>query len=290
MSQGIDDRALFRLKTKPARNGARNAVAGRRRKSTDGAETENAVDKAARELRRMIFDGELRASQPLRQEDLALHLGTSRHPVREALGRLSGEGLVVFRPKYGYTVRSLGPDEITAIFEMRMVLEEHAGYVATLRRHPQAIADVEDVLRRMGDLKDRKTKNFGLWCAYNREFHARLFAASGRLQLCRTIGTLRDSMETYIRVSVPDVGLDQIHAEHLQIFEAFRAGDAMHVAGLCRQHVRHSAHSLIERLRSLQASDARRSNGRGAAAVRRTGTGAKRGRAPRPGSALRKAR
>ena len=154
-------------------------------------DAENAVDKAARELRRMIFDGELRASQPLRQEDLALRLGTSRHPVREALGRLSGEGLVVFRPKYGYTVRSLGPDEITEIFEMRMVLEEHAGFVATLKRDAQAVAEVAEVLRRMGDLKDRKSRNFRLWCAYNREFHARLFAASGRVQLCRTIGTLR---------------------------------------------------------------------------------------------------
>jgi DNA-binding GntR family transcriptional regulator len=227
-------------------NGAAAAEKGRARAD------ENAVEGAARELRRMIFDGELRASQPLRQEDLALHLGTSRHPVREALGRLSGEGLVDFRPLYGYAVRALGADEITEIFEMRMVLEEHAGFVATLRHNSQAIADVADVLRRMSELKDKKSSNFRLWCAYNREFHARLFAASGRRHLCRIIETLRDSMETYIRMSVPDVGIGQIHAEHLQIFAAFRDGDAMGAARLCRQHVRHTAHSLVERLRGVQ--------------------------------------
>jgi DNA-binding GntR family transcriptional regulator len=286
MSQGLDDRATFRPKARPTNGAARRADA----RSRKAADAENAVDRAARELRRMIFDGELRASQPLRQEDLALHLGTSRHPVREALGRLSGEGLVVFRPKYGYTVRSLGPDEITEIFEMRMVLEEHAGFVATLKRDAQAIAEVADVLRRMGELKDRKTRNFRLWCTYNREFHARLFAASGRRQLCRTIATLRDSMETYIRVSVPDVGLDQIHAEHQQIFEAFRAGDAMHVAGLCRQHVRHSAHSLIERLRNMQTSDDGRGDGHNVGAVRRAGNGAKRGRPTRRVSSGRRAK
>jgi DNA-binding GntR family transcriptional regulator len=215
---------------------------------------DHAVETAARELRRMIFDGELRAGQPLRQEDLAVRLGTSRHPVREALGRLSGEGLVDFRPRCGYTVRALGPDEITEIFEMRMVLEEHAGFVATLKGDPQAIAEVDDVLRRMRELKDRKSRNYRLWCMYNREFHGRLFAASGRRHLCRIIGTLRDSMETYIRTSVPEVGLDRIHAEHEQIFAAFRDGDAMAAARLCRQHVRHTAHSLIERLRSAQAS------------------------------------
>jgi DNA-binding GntR family transcriptional regulator len=248
---------------------------------------ENAVDMAARELRRMIFDGELRASQPLRQEDLALRLGTSRHPVREALGRLSGEGLVNFRPNCGYTVRSLGPDEITEIFEMRIVLEEHAGFVATVKRDGSAIAEVEDVLRRMGDLKEQKSRNYRLWCAHNREFHSRLFAASGRRQLCRIIETLRDSVETYIRISVPDVGLDQIHAEHQQIFQAFRDGDALHVARLCRQHVRHSAHSLIERLRNQQASEAARAVGRPAAAAKRRANGPNVSRAAQHGASER---
>jgi DNA-binding GntR family transcriptional regulator len=242
-------------------NGKVRAAPGRRRSlSADSHDAEsadeNAVETAVRELRRMIFDGELSAGQALRQEDLALRLGTSRHPVREALGRLSGEGLVSFRPRHGYTVRTLGPDEIAEIFEIRMLLEEHAGYVATLRRDAAAIADVEEVLQRMSALKDKEPQNLRLWSECNREFHVRLYAASGRPHLCRMIATLRDSMETYIRLSVPDVGIEQIHAEHEHIFNAFRDGDAIGVAKLCRQHVRHTAHSLVERLRNLHASSA----------------------------------
>src|SRR6266576_303088 len=214
---------------------------------------ENAVETAVRELRRMIFDGELRAGQALRQEDLALGLGTSRHPVREALGRLSGEWLINFRPRYGYAVRALGPDEIAEIFEIRMLLEEHAGYVAALRRDAASIAEVEGVLRRMSALIAKRPRNLRLWSEYNRAFHVRLYAASGRPHLCRMIATLRDSIETYIRMSVPDVGFEQIHAEHEHIFAAFRDGDAIGLARLCRQHVRHTAHSLVERLRNLQA-------------------------------------
>ena len=220
---------------------------------------ENAVEAAVRELRRMIFDGELRAGQALRQEDLASKLGTSRHPVREALGRLSGEGLVNFRPRYGYAVRALGPDEIAEIFEMRMLLEEHAGYVATLRRDAASIAEVEDALRRMTALIARKPPDLRKWSECNRTFHVRLYAASGRPHLCRLVAMLRDSIETYIRMSVPDVGLAQIHAEHGHIFAAFRDGDAIAVARLCRQHVRHTAHSLVERLRRLQEADDDRS-------------------------------
>lgn len=218
------------------------------------SQDENAVETAVRELRRMIFDGELGAGQALRQEDIALRLGTSRHPVREALGRLSGEGLVNFKPRYGYTVRALGPDEIAEIFDMRMVLEEHAGYVATLRRDATAVAEVENVLHRMSALIDEKPRNLAIWSECNRAFHVSLYAASGRRHLCRMIETLRDTIETYIRTSVPDIGFEQIHAEHQHIFAAFRDGDAVAVSRLCRQHVRHTAHSLIERLRSSQAS------------------------------------
>ena len=146
---------------------------------------ENAVDSVVRELRRMIFDGELQAKQPLRQEDLAARLGTSRHPVREALGRLTGEGLVTFRPRHGYTVTVLSPEEITEIFEMRMVLEEHAGYVATLKRTQADVERLEEMLLAMEPLHRRTPANMAPWSTYNREFHARLFLASGRRHLCR---------------------------------------------------------------------------------------------------------
>ena len=161
------------------------------RRNTDSS-ADNAVDAVVRELRRMIFDGELQAMQALRQEDLAARLGTSRHPVREALGRLTGEGLVTFRPRHGYTVTVLGPEEITEIFEMRMVLEEHAGYLATLKRTDTDIDAVEERLLKMQPLHRRSAANMALWSTYNREFHARLFAASGRRHLCRTIGVLRE--------------------------------------------------------------------------------------------------
>jgi DNA-binding GntR family transcriptional regulator len=195
----------------------------------------------------MIFDGDLRASQALRQDDLASQLGTSRHPVREALGRLNVEGLVTFRPRRGYIVTALAPEEVTEIFDMRMVLEEHAGFVATLKR---TIADVErvgEMLWKMQPIKRPNGREMRKWSAHNREFHARLYAASGRRHLCRIITTLRDSVESYIRLSVATAGLDEAWAMHQEIFEGFRDGDAVHVARLCRRHVRHSAHALLER-------------------------------------------
>jgi DNA-binding GntR family transcriptional regulator len=209
----------------------------------------DAVETATRRLRQMIFDGELTANQKLRQEELAARLGTSRHPIREALSRLTGEGLVNFRPRYGYQVIAFGPEEIAEVFEMRMVLEEHAGYVATLNRTHEAVAQVAETIDWMKQLTIGRNPDFQRWSEINRQFHERLFAASRRRHLCRLIGTLRDSVESYLRHSIPELGIEQSNAEHLQIYEAFRDGDATRVSGLCRQHVRHFAHELVERLR-----------------------------------------
>jgi DNA-binding GntR family transcriptional regulator len=209
----------------------------------------DAVETVTCRLRQLIFDGDLPAGQKLRQEELAARLGTSRHPVREALGRLTGEGLVTFRARYGYRVAAFGPQEITEVFEMRMVLEEHAGYVATINRTPAAVARVAETIGWMNEFPVGSDGDFRRWSQINKEFHARLFAASGRRHLCRLIGTLRDSVESYLRLSMPTLGIEQSKEEHLKIYEAFRDGDATHVSRLCRQHVRHFAPDLVERLR-----------------------------------------
>src|SRR5690349_5369654 len=86
------------------------------------------------QLRAMIFSGELQAGQPLRQEEIARRLGVSRLPVREALNRLATEGLVELKPRRGFFVTSLNADEIEDIFDMRALLEERAGQLATQNR------------------------------------------------------------------------------------------------------------------------------------------------------------
>ena len=58
----------------------------------------------------MIFSGALQAGQALRQEEIARQLGLSRLPVREALNRLTTEGLVELKPRRGFYVVSLKPD------------------------------------------------------------------------------------------------------------------------------------------------------------------------------------
>lgn len=201
-------------------------------------------------LRRGILTGKYEEGMPLRQEDLASQLGISRLPVREALGRLEAEGLVLQRPRRGYVVASLAPDEIEDIFDIRAMLEERAGYLATLRRTQQDVAEVEALAGEMDALVIRQASDLDRFAQQNYAFHARLFEASGRVQLCRTMIVLRNSVERYIRVSARVAeNLDRAKAEHHEIVDAFRRGDADTVGRLSRQHCETVCANLLARLR-----------------------------------------
>lgn len=65
------------------------------------------------------------------------------------MNRLEAEGLVTLRPRCGYTVTALDQDEISEIFQLHMVIEEHAGYVATLARTQADVDDTEKILDSM---------------------------------------------------------------------------------------------------------------------------------------------
>jgi DNA-binding GntR family transcriptional regulator len=178
--------------------------------------------------------------------------------LREALQRLEAEGLVMLRPRRGYIVTSLDPEEIKDIFDIRMMLEERAGHLATLRASAEDVAEVEKLLRAMDGLSIANAKDATRFAERNRAFHERLYASSGRAQLCRLMNTLRTNVERYIRIGAQIAGnLDRVRKEHQQIFDAFKRRDAQTVGRLCREHCAATCERLIERLSRENETQAR---------------------------------
>ena len=222
-------------------------------------------------LRLDILNGALRPGQILRQEELSRRLDVSRVPLREAMSRLASDGLITLRPRRGYAVTSLEPAEILEIFELRAVVEAHAGAVAARARTPADIVQVRQSLERMETLNARSKGYLDEWMRANYEFHARLIASTRREHLARHAGTLRDTVEPYIRVELRITGdVMQAGQDHRDIFDAFADGDAPRLAELSRVHVEHTAQRLLQGLR--------RGKDR-AGAIRPAAGGAQKGRA-----------
>src|SRR5438270_4478007 len=96
-------------------------------------------------LREEILAGRLQPRTELAEVALSEHLGVSRGPVREAIGRLAAEGLVTVRPRRGAIVRSLSKEEFLELYEVREALEVRAVMLAVPRLQPEDFADLQRI-------------------------------------------------------------------------------------------------------------------------------------------------
>jgi DNA-binding GntR family transcriptional regulator len=207
-----------------------------------------------RQLRINILDGTLKPGELLRQEEVAKSFKVSRVPVREAMGRLETDGLIVLRPRRGYAVIELRQEEMVEIFELRMVIEEHAATIAARARTQEDIDAVEKLILQMEQLAAHSDDYDANWAHLNRDFHSRLVQSSRRKRVSNIADTLRDTVEAYVRMEMRLTG-DVQHAlkEHRELFEAFKAGDATGLASLTRKHVEGTARRLLDGLRKSAA-------------------------------------
>lgn len=203
-----------------------------------------------RQLHADIVSGVFPSGHPLRQEELAKRFNVSRVPLREALTRLEAEGLIEQRPRRGYAVAELDASAIVEVFELRMVIEQHAGAVAARSRNLEDIAAVGALLDQMRLLDPSRSDYVQEWTTMNYQFHQRIISSSRRKTLTRVASNLRDSVEPYVNVEVSMThSFDRSEAEHRGIYEAFKAGDADGLAELSRRHVESTSRRLLQVLR-----------------------------------------
>lgn len=203
-----------------------------------------------RQLHADIVSGQLPSGRVLRQEELARRFNVSRVPLREALTRLEAEGLIQQRPRRGYAVAELDASAIVEVFELRMVIEQHAGAVAARARSQADIAAVGELLERMRRLDPSCAGYAQQWTTLNYQFHQRIIASSRRRTLVRVASNLRDSVEPYVNIEVAMTrSFESSELEHQEIFEAFKAGDADGLAELSRRHVESTSRRLLQVLR-----------------------------------------
>ncbi|MFP5496353.1 MAG: GntR family transcriptional regulator [Gammaproteobacteria bacterium] len=201
-------------------------------------------------LRDAILNGVYRPDHMLRQEALAASLGISRAPLREAMPRLEADGLVVNHPRRGYAVRSLNLGEIEEIFELRLLVEGRAAYLATLHRTQNHIDQLKVLIAQIEAIKPSTEAEIIRWSDLNFEFHDRLLAPSPRRHFRRVVQSLRFAVEPYIRMEISLTGeSDDAEHEHRHILDAFIAGDAAQVEHLTKEHCEHTATRLLDALK-----------------------------------------
>src|SRR5438093_6488072 len=98
-------------------------------------------------IRAMIVRGDVPPGARVGQGELADLLGISRTSVREALRRLTGDGLVEFHTNRGFFVADVGLEAVLRRLEVRLMLEPGIAVIAAERRSDADVAAMDQAIR-----------------------------------------------------------------------------------------------------------------------------------------------
>ncbi|MBS0536689.1 MAG: GntR family transcriptional regulator [Proteobacteria bacterium] len=198
------------------------------------------VDRAYEGIRRRILEGALRPGDHLGEEQLAEFTGTSRTPVREALRRLAGEGLVIIGSNGRSYVTEFDPVEVEAVFEIRARLESYAAELACERITEQdlnRLAKIADEIDKLGP--EASAKSVPQFLELNAAFHQIILEAAGSRQLSIALSSAAAIPLALLKhyVWAAQVNLTRSNEQHRQILAALRARNPFWAGPLMTAHI-----------------------------------------------------
>ncbi len=212
------------------------------------------ADYAYDEVRERILSGALPHGAVVSQEALAAELNVSTTPLREAMRRLSSEGLVVLDAHRDARVAPLSAAEARSLFEIRQQLDPLAVRLAADRRNELDLARIREAAASLEPL-DAGSGLAALEA--HRAFHTALYRASHNDLLIGLLDGLWDKADRYRRAALearedsPD-DRARVQAEHQAMMTAVLDGDP----GAAEQHMRtHVANSLGRRAIDVLSDD-----------------------------------
>lgn len=194
-------------------------------------------EQAYRQIKRMIVSLELEPGSIVREGELTEQLGFGRTPLREALLRLSLEGLVDIVPRQGIFVAEIAITDLQHLFEVRIPLESLASRLAANRGRPQHWQQMRAALAAIDPAAD-SASNLDL-IQVDEACHRILYQATDNEFLERAATTLYSSSLRLWYYFLSEIGdMREAVVEHERILEALEAGDGDRAAQLIEEHIR----------------------------------------------------
>jgi DNA-binding GntR family transcriptional regulator len=202
-------------------------------------------DEVYDQLRADIVHGLLRPNQRLVEVELAEALGVSRTPVREALQRLTLEGLVR-RDRGGWVVHEHSREEIRSIYEVRAALEGYAAFLAAARMTEAQLSALAE-LYPPGDAALALGPDVQV--ELNERFHDGVIAAAGNRRLTQLSRASRQYYFNHrIARSYTREETRRSIDGHGRILAALARGDGPAAEACAREHVAYALSIVLTKI------------------------------------------
>ena len=207
-------------------------------------------------IREAILTGRYPLGSQLSEKSLSSELQVSRTPVREALMILQSEGLVDVRPQNGTFVFSTSREEVTAVCEMRLVLESAALCLGIKRHRAVVVENLEHVVAEAGGQLEDDLKSVH---RLDTQFHRALIEGSENSFLIDAYRTITDRLQALKQLlPINKHRLSHALAQHREVIDAVRRGNERLGEKLLRDHIHRVEVMLLSRLPDFPGTANRR--------------------------------
>lgn len=191
---------------------------------------------AYRKIKEGILGLRYQPGQKLSETKLAADLRVGRSPVRSALARLERDGWVRVLPQHGTFVRRFSAEDVTAMSELRLLLEAHAASVAAAKVSPEELA----VLRRQFEALKAKgaEHNFEEFLALDDQFHGLVHRVANNPLITEILRNLRDQIHWVRVINAALPGRVEASLREMdRVLAAMERRDGEAAAQAMRQHI-----------------------------------------------------
>jgi GntR family transcriptional regulator, rspAB operon transcriptional repressor len=195
-------------------------------------------------IRLALLHGQLGPDVFYSENSVALMLGISRTPAREALRQLETEGLIEVLPQRGFRVRRISAAELVEFYDLRGLLEAYVVRTLCQRVDERLLRALRHILERQQLAADDVTEFIGL----DEEFHLSMARSAGLQRTARIVASLRGVLWLMgTRIVDNPVRRTDVIAEHEAILAALERRDAEAAALAVTHHIRATAQMALAR-------------------------------------------
>ena len=182
----------------------------------------------------MASNYQFKPDQRINETTLALELGTSRTPLREALNRLTAEGLLHSVKGKGFFCRSLNTKQVVELYEARMAIERQAAIAVCERASDEEIAEFVEYANKFEKSYTEPGSMNSVDADEN--FHIKLAQLSGNKLLISILENINARIRFMRWIDISE-RLDVTHGEHVAIARAIADRNTDLVVKTLEEHV-----------------------------------------------------
>ncbi|MBW2002542.1 MAG: GntR family transcriptional regulator [Deltaproteobacteria bacterium] len=193
-------------------------------------------------IRRRILSGEFRPGQKINESEIAINLGISRSPVREAFRILERDGLITTLPRKGSYITDISLKDLEELFEIRKILECYA--LDCIKKKANKSPDkIKSMIEELEKNLLKKHDPFSVISG----FHYSLVEFSNNSRLIELYKILAVSLRRYWLIYHSKKGQQDISLEHHQgIVNILKKGDYTGTKTLLKKHI-HYVKGVVEK-------------------------------------------